>query len=162
MKRAVLAKPANGERAGQFGAEEFELERTWLHNGRVILKFCGIDSITAANELRGFDVMVPYEDRVKLPAGTYYVSELEGCRVVSLESGSPSEVGRVTAVEPTGGVPLLRLSAGAGQPPDLLIPLAAEICREINPEEKVIVIQPPPGLLELNARSSASTHAQRR
>jgi ribosomal 30S subunit maturation factor RimM len=40
---------------------------------------------------------------------------------------------------------------GAGG--EILIPLAAEICREIDPAAKRIVIDPPAGLIDLNAKS---------
>ena len=36
---------------------------------------------------------------------------------------------------------------------EVLVPLAAHICTEIDPEAKRIVIDPPEGLLELNAKS---------
>jgi ribosomal 30S subunit maturation factor RimM len=34
----------------------------------------------------------------------------------------------------------------------VLVPLAAEICRSIDPAGKRIVIEPPEGLLELNQK----------
>jgi ribosomal 30S subunit maturation factor RimM len=36
---------------------------------------------------------------------------------------------------------------------EVLVPLVADICRVIDPAGKRIVIEPPEGLLELNAKS---------
>jgi ribosomal 30S subunit maturation factor RimM len=58
------------------------------------------------------------------------------------------------AVEATGGVPLLVVQGSAGE---VLVPLAEAICRRIEPEARRIVIEPPDGLLELNAGSRGRT-----
>lgn len=126
------------------------LERAWAHKGRIVLKFAGIDSIDQAERLRGLAVMIPNEERVALPENTYYTGELEGCRVMTGPPGARREVGTVTAVEPTGGVPVLHVSRAASGGPEVLIPFAQEICREIDPAAKLIVIDPPDDLLELN------------
>ena len=134
--------------------QEFTLERAWPHKGRIVLKLVGIDSISQANALRGREVLVPYEERVPLPKDTYYWLELERCRVVAGAAAKRVEIGTVVAVEPTNGVPLLhvaRVKPGGGE---VLIPLAQEICREIDPEAKLIVIDPPEDLLELNETHS--------
>ena len=74
--------------------------------------------------------------------------------------GTLSEVGTVTEVEQTGGTCLLHLAAhdgragsdrGSGKPKDLLIPFAQAICTRIDPEAKIIVIDPPEDLLDLNS-----------
>lgn len=135
----------------------FELERSWLHKGRVVLKLAGVDSIDQADGLRGFLVMVPYAERAALPAGTYYVHELKGCRVCS-EAGS--EIGTVIEVEPTAGVPLLHVRSADNQ--EILIPLAESICRLIDTEVKLIIIEPPGDLLDLNHDAGASARPKPR
>ncbi|MND09043.1 16S rRNA-processing protein RimM [compost metagenome] len=53
----------------------------------------------------------------------------------------------MAGVDSTGGADLLRVDSPRGE---ILIPLAREICTRIDTESKVIVIDPPEDLLELN------------
>ena len=123
------------------------LESAFAHKGRIILKFAGIDSIDEANRLRRLHVLIRHEDRRELPAHHYYISDLVGCRVVTEHEGH-RELGTVTEVEPTGGVDLLHVRRPGGR--ELLIPLAEAVCTRIDPEGKLIVVQPPEALLDLN------------
>lgn len=127
-----------------------ELERAWAHKGRVVLKFAGVDSIDAAEGLRNLEVMVPAAERAPLEPGRYYVSDLVGCRVVMRRGETQREIGTVTDVELTGGADLLHVAPVEEGKNEILIPLAEEICTEIDPVAKTIVIQPPEDLLELN------------
>ena len=123
------------------------LESGWLHKGRVVLKFSGIDSIDSASRLRGLQVFVPWEERAKLPPNHYYTCELHGCRVIVEQDGK--EIGTVVEVEATGGVDVLHVSRADGKG-EVLIPLAQEICKQIDVASQTIVISPPEELLELN------------
>jgi len=134
------------ERLGS-APEPVAVEKVWLHKGRVVLKFAGVDSIDKAERLRGLYVLIPREERVALPAHSYYVWELKGCRVSTNRQGVPSEVGTVTDVESTGGADLLHVATPRGE---VLIPLARDICKRIDTEAKTIVIDPPEDLLELS------------
>jgi 16S rRNA processing protein RimM len=130
--------------------EPVRVEGVWRHKGRVVLKFSGVDSIDQANRLRGVYVLIPREERMPLPAHQYYVWELKGCRVITARQGVTREVGTVTDVEPTGGVDLLHVATPRGE---VLIPLAQDICKRIDTAEKIIIIDPPEDLLELNEES---------
>jgi 16S rRNA processing protein RimM len=126
--------------------ELIEVEAAWRHKGRIVLKFAGINSIDDASRLRGLPVLIAWERRVALPAHQYYVCELEGCRVFLARQGTG--VGTVTEVEPTGGVDVLHVARENGT--EVLIPLAQEICTQIDLASRIIVIDPPEDLLELN------------
>ena len=69
------------------------------------------------------------------------------CEVETAE-GRP--VGRVVGVQETGGPALLVIAAAAGGR-EILVPLSEAICRRIDTAGKRIVIDPPDGLLDLNA-----------
>lgn len=127
-----------------------ELEDAWPHKGRIILKFAGVDSITEAERLRGMDVLVPRAERAVLRESQYFVSELEGCRVLLDRGGTTSKLGMVTGLQRTGGVDLLRVETQRGE---VLVPLAQAICKRIDTEAKVIIIDPPDDLLELNQKA---------
>ena len=66
------------------------------------------------------------------------------CRV---ETVAREEIGRVREVMRTGGVEILVVTNEAGH--ETLIPMARDICLDIDVEKKLIRIDPPEGLLEL-------------
>jgi len=124
--------------------ERMVVESVWVHNGVLIFKFAGIDSISDAERLRGAEVRVPWSDRAPLEPGEYFQSDLLGCEVVDRRTGV--SLGRVTAWQDGGGAGLLVLEGGA------LIPFARSICVEIDPHRKRIAVDLPEGLRELNSR----------
>ncbi len=123
------------------------LEKAWFHKGRVILKFQGVDSITEAETLRGFDVLIRREERIPAPDGSFYFYELVGCRVVERKAEIERELGTVEAVESAAGRDLLRVRSGEEE---FLIPFAEQICRKINIAERRIEVDLPDDLLEVN------------
>ena len=127
--------------------EPADVESARIHKGRIILKFAGIDSIDQANRLRSIHVLIRHEDRTALPAHHYYISDLVGCRVIT-EQEEYRELGTVTEVEATGGADLLHVRRSDGR--DLLIPLAEAVCTRIDLEGRVILVDPPEALLDLN------------
>jgi 16S rRNA processing protein RimM len=60
-----------------------------------------------------------------------------------------SRVGRVERVDLATGVPQLAVDAGGEE---VLVPLVDAICRRIDVAEKVIEIDPPEGLIDLNRK----------
>lgn len=124
--------------------ETIELEEHWLQANRIVFKFAGYDSIEAAATLIGSELTVPESERVVLSDDEYYDWELTGCRV---ESIAGEHVGRVRTVMHTGATDLLVVD-GATSEREHLIPLAAEICVEIDKVEKLIRVDLPDGLLE--------------
>ena len=143
LTRAYIERPGHTP-------DPVDVQSTWPHKGRMVLKFAGIDSISQAESLAGLHVLIPREERMPLPPHHYYLWELTGCQVVSESDGIRRELGTVTGVELTGGVDLLRVSPRGGKRAEVLIPLAQDICKRIDTVSKTIVIDPPENLLELN------------
>ena len=127
--------------------QPIKVENVWPHKGRVVIKFSGVDSISDASSLKGRHLLILAEDRMPLPPGHYYLWELEGCRVVTERSGAQVEVGTVTGIEPTGGVDVLQVATPHGE---VLIPLAQAICTKIDTQARIILIDPPEDLLDVN------------
>lgn len=119
------------------------LEDFWFQKHRVVLKLAGYDDVERAKTLVGHDFAVPESDRVLLEHDEFYDWELEGCTV---KVGEKS-IGEVRSVIRTGGAEILVINDEAGK--ELLIPLAESIVVKIDPEAKVIMVDPPEGLLEL-------------
>ena len=145
------------------------LQSCWLsqnHRGQAVFHFAGCSSISDAEKFRGQDVFLPIEQRVTLPAGQYFISDLIGCSVFDCArkaspvasspcsmSTAPLLLGSVTDVQFTGegvsGTPLLVVDAQEGE---LLIPLAEDICTRIDIAARRIDVLLPEGLRELNRR----------
>ncbi len=155
-----LRQAQNEPRA--IGLQNFWVDRNHPEHG--IFHFEGCSSIDAAEKLRGLEVLIPIADRVKLPAGKYFVSDLIGCSVfenpvaeAKLSSPAcameeaPRVVGTVRDVffpgERTAGTPLLQVQTATGE---LLVPLAEDICRSIDVAARRIDVTLPEGLSELN------------
>jgi 16S rRNA processing protein RimM len=63
----------------------------WLnqnHRGQAVFHFENVNSINDAEKLRGLDVLLPMEQRVTLPPGRYFVSDLVGCSRDAATRGS--------------------------------------------------------------------------
>lgn len=136
--RSVIAVAPDGRH------RSLQIEAHWFHRDRIVFKFAGFDSIEAARSLIGSKLTVPLSERVKLPAGHFYDWELTGCNV---ENVAGEKLGRVRDVMRTGGVEVLVVEDRAGV--ELLIPMAQDICLEVDIDRKVIRVDPPEGLLEL-------------
>ena len=134
----LIAVAPDGSRA------TVELEEHWFHGERIVLKFAGYDSVEAASELVGREFAVPEAERMELEEDEFYEWELAGCRVETVEG---ERLGTVRAVMRTGGVEMLVVGreGGAGE---YLIPMAEDICVEIDIESKLVRVDPPEGLLE--------------
>jgi 16S rRNA processing protein RimM len=119
-----------------------------FQRGRPVVGIAGVETMNDAEALAGLELRVPVETLRALPAGTFYRHDLIGCRV---ETRAGAAVGIVEDVE--GGAGGSRLVvAGANGRGEVLIPLVSEICTLIEPGAKRIVIDPPDGLLDANAR----------
>ena len=121
-----------------------QIEEQWFHGDRLVFKFAGFDRIEEAKQLVGFELAVPAAERMQLSEDNFYEWELAGCRV---ETISGHYVGEVREILRTGGVEILTVVGPEGR--DRLIPMAGDICVEIDIENKLIRIDPPEGLLEL-------------
>jgi 16S rRNA processing protein RimM len=135
------------------------------HPGTGVFHFEGCNSIGEAEPLRGMDVLLPIEERVELPAGHYFVTDLMGCTVFELPKftaelaspacaaeEAPQVLGTVRDVfflgEEVAGTPLLQVETPRGE---VLIPLAEEICTRVDVAGRRIEVRLPEGLTDLDA-----------
>jgi 16S rRNA processing protein RimM len=117
-----------------------------FHQGRPVIGLEGIDTIDDAEKFAGAELKMPLSEMGMLPDRTYYRHDLVGCRV---EDTDGRRIGEVTAVEGPMEASRLVIAAPHGE---VLIPLVADICVEVNPGEKRIRVAAPEGLLELNQK----------
>jgi 16S rRNA processing protein RimM len=125
--------------------EKLRLTTVRFQNQRPVVGIDGVDTITDAEAFAGLELRVPVEWLAPLPADTFYRHDLIGCKV---ETAAGDEIGVVGDVEGTSAGSRLVI---AGREGEIQVPLANEICTSIDVRSKRIVIQPPDGLLDLNA-----------
>jgi 16S rRNA processing protein RimM len=163
-RRLWLLNEAAPERAGASTVaraassreqREMELVHHWFHKGGVVLQFAGVDSISAAEELKGTMVAIPRSERAALEEGDIYVGDLIGCTVVDVAGEEPVVIGEIEDVDRSGGpVAMLVLRAASRRAGDdeILIPFAKEYLRRVDVEAKRIEMVLPEGLVKLNER----------
>lgn len=148
-------------------ARAIALKSFWVdrnHPGNAVFHFDGVSSIDEAEKLRGMEIQIPLEQRVSLPEGSYFVTDLIGCAVFALPENQsavssspcaqeqvPSLIGKVQDVffpgESQPGTPLLSVSAQGGE---LLVPLAQDICTKIDIAARRVEVRLPEGLRTLD------------
>jgi len=163
QRRVFLAAP--GFDGDPMEARSAEVVAFWLpvgkNEGRVVLQFAGIETISDAESIAGKDVIVPREERRPLDEESVYISELIGCTVY--DGAKP--VGIVEdvqfAMSPDGGrrlddaAPLLAVTSPDGD--EILIPFAKAFLVAVNTEAKRIDMTLPIGLVEVNRLTNAET-----
>jgi len=127
------------------GDEQLRVTSARLQNGRPVIAFEGFSSIEDVERLSGLDLRVPEEELQPLETGMYYHHQLIGCAV---ETVAGERVGEVVRVAGGAAGSVLEVKGPRGE---VLIPLAVEICVEIDVGAKRIRIDPPEGLLDVNA-----------
>ena len=128
--------------AGSGGVRPFEVESTWFHDGVLIFKFRGVDTISDAEPLSGAEVRIPSSERIRLEPGEFFESDLVGSEIIDCRTGE--RLGRVSGWQDAGGSGLLVIDD------DWLIPFARSICVEIDPASRRIAVELPAGLKDLN------------
>jgi 16S rRNA processing protein RimM len=123
--------------------EPVTIESVRFHQGRPLVGFAGVDTMEAAEALIGAELKVPEAEIPPLPAGTYYRHDLVGCEVTDTKGQA---IGRVTSVD--GPMERSRLVI-AGPRGEVMVPMVGGICVRVDPAAKVIVVDPPAGLLDL-------------
>jgi 16S rRNA processing protein RimM len=131
LRRAWLPRPGGGARA-------VTVAGCWPHKGRFVLKLEGVDSIEAAEALRGMELRIGEEELEALPAGSYYHHQLRGLRA---EDESGRALGAVEDILETGATAPVLVVRGPGG--ETLVPLAESFVRQVDlPGGRVVVVVP--------------------
>jgi 16S rRNA processing protein RimM len=115
-----------------------------FHRERPVIGLAGVETMDDAEALASQELRVPVERLAALPPDTFYRHDLIGCQVDTRDGRA---VGLVRDVEGTLTGSRLVVDGADGE---VLIPLVAPICVEVDPAAKRIVVDPPEGLLEVN------------
>jgi 16S rRNA processing protein RimM len=118
-------------------AREEHVTAVWPHKGRYVLKLAGIDSIEAAERLRGRRLALCEAQIPPLPCGSYYHHQLRGLRVFD-EGGV--ELGVVADLWETGAPLILVVRGGEGDV-ERLLPFAEPFIVAVQPEQGRLVVR---------------------
>jgi 16S rRNA processing protein RimM len=117
------------------------IEAIRRHGARLLVKFAGVEDRTAAESLRGAELVVPESWLPELPAGSWWEHQLEGCDVVT-RSGRRLGVLAEVVANPANDIWIARDDAGR----ETLIPVLHDVLVEVDPGARRIVVDDLPGL----------------
>lgn len=116
-----------------------------MQSGRLVLRFAGIEDRTAAEGLRN-TLLIVEADPDELPddPDEFYDHQLVGLRVVTVDG---REIGTVADMLHLPTQDLFAVKRPGGR--EALIPFVEEIVPEVDLKQGTVLVNPPPGLLEL-------------
>ncbi len=117
------------------GCREMRVDDVWPHKDRWVLKLAGVDSIDAAEQLRGLQFGLPENELAPLEPGTYYHHQLRGLRV---EDEQGATLGVVADLVETGAALVLVVRGPEGE---RLIPFAESFVRRVDVAAGRLVVQ---------------------
>lgn len=122
--------------------EGFELKQVRPHASCLLLKFAGVDSRDRAEALRESRLLVDESDLPQLQVGEFYHYQMIGLPIRTLAQES---IGTIAEVLTTPGHDIFVVRDGEKE---YLIPVVEDVIRTIAIEDRLVIINPPEGLLE--------------
>ncbi len=131
-----------GKDAGS--ARPYAVERCWRHGRRILAKLRGVDSVEAADVLKGARIWVDAAD-IEVGEDEYLWQDLIGCTVVE-ESGRV--LGRVRAMADYGAHDILIIVAPpqAEEAGEWMLPFTRDVVRRVDLEHRRIEVHLPEGM----------------
>jgi len=120
------------------------IERVRPFKRGLLVMFAGVADREAVEVMANRCLLAPRETLSEPDEGETYYHDLIGLGVETVEGEA---VGRIVGVYETAPADLLEVEAEDGR--RRLIPLSKQVVREVDVEAGRLVIEPPPGLLDL-------------
>jgi len=124
--------------------EKIDIEQVKFLKSFVIVKFKGVDDMDCAESLKDLYLLVDRENAVKLPEGSYFISDLVGCSVYD-ENGEC--LGELTDVLETGSNDVYSVKDKQGGR-EILIPALKNVVKRIDLNSRKIEVLLPEGLMD--------------
>lgn len=134
---SVILKGPRGER------DVFPVTATGGHGKKVILTLGGFSNINEVLHLVGRELYVNREQLPELPPGEYYWCDLFGLEVRTVGG---EILGTIADILAAGNNDVYVVREGVKE---YLIPAVEAIVLQVNLDERVMIIDPPEGLLDL-------------
>ncbi len=123
-------------------AELLSVESVRIHKERPIIKFASIDARDDAEEIVGDILYVDEQDRIELPEGYYFIHEIMGMDVYTVDE---EYIGKIKDVLP---LPAHNIYVVSYKEKEVMIPAVDEFIKAVDLGKKIIRIQPIEGMLE--------------
>ena len=133
---------AVGEKLTLENGNSLKVASNRWHNQFLLLSFVGITDRNKIEELRDQLLYAEVDTKANQP-GEYHFQQLIGCEVVLADK---SKLGIVQEIVQLPGQDLLSVESAKGE---VLIPMVKQIIVSIDVDQKIIQINPPEGLLDV-------------
>ena len=128
----------------EYGASSVKVQACRPHGNVILMKLSGTDSVDDAASLRGKILYLKRADAA-LPDGTWFISELIGCRVFDADSPE-KQYGTLTDVSQTGANDVWHITDEAGR--EYLIPAIRDVVIDTDVENDRVAIRPLRGIFD--------------
>jgi 16S rRNA processing protein RimM len=122
------------------------IEKGSIYGRFWLVKFSGINNREEAAGLNGRLMVIPREERIPLPEGSFYHDQLIGLQIKSIQG---EFIGIITDIITTGGHDLLVVDRPEPAQKQILIPAVVRFIREVNIIEECVLVDLPDGLVDL-------------
>jgi 16S rRNA processing protein RimM len=119
------------------------IESSRIQKNVVILTLEEIADRNQAEALKDWEIAIEPEDLEQLPEGRYYIFQLVGLTVFTMEH---QELGILTDVLQTGANDVYVVKTAEGK--ELLLPALKSVVKKIDLQTKEMLVDPLPGLLD--------------
>jgi 16S rRNA processing protein RimM len=123
--------------------EKYFISGVKFLNHFVVLKFEGIDTIEAAEKLKGYYLKIDRANAVKLPKDSYFITDILGMQVYNENN---ELLGKLTDIIHTGSNDVYIVKNQEGK--EILIPALKSVVKEILLDDRRISVVLPKGLLD--------------
>ena len=115
------------------GKKEYDVLSSRIQKGFMYLKLAGVEDLNTAMSLKGSVLQIARED-AHLPAGTYFLCDIIGARVIDERGG---EIGILTDVEENPAAPIYVVKGER----EHLIPAVPEFIRQVDAEQGLVTVR---------------------
>lgn len=113
------------------------------HKNHDLLQFEEYDSIEAVEPLKGATLYIKKEQLTPLEPGEFYFHEIIGCKMYTLDG---EYIGEIESILTPGANDVWVVKNDSGK--EILIPYIDDVVKEVNIEEKKVLIELMEGLID--------------
>ena len=116
------------------GAKRLNVRAARLREGFVYLRLEGVDSVEAAEALRGSYLYVDRQNAAKLPEGRYFIADLKG---LTVQDEAGNVLGRLQEVYQAGGNDVYQVEGARG----FLFPALKKVIAQVDLEQGTMTLR---------------------
>lgn len=113
----------------------------------LLARFEGIEDRNSAEDLVGWEVLIPADQRWELPEGAYYVDDLVGMEAIETATGK--SLGAIIAIREGNAHDYLAIPHPNKKGKEVLLPFIAQFVGDVDTKNRKIAVVIPAGLFDL-------------